>query len=436
MQELFADNSSIEEQSELRQICSEMIDMEYIYDVIYGRDSRKKLIRPYMSDVGENFAPHIIMTVVFDDFWNYCVNKRNRERQGIKRDMLLCCREALKPDICAVVATLTGTDKLAIALDTGDRKDQEAEKYAMNCAIRIRDYILKKLGYHCSVGVSHYCTYAQDLWYAYEESFNALQQGFFQGNCQVMLYDKPNKRRGKRQFISEVQTAKRELTLALGRDDSNRCKRSVGLLMRALMNEGADMNDVRSTFAITMSNMAEYVIQFGINPIATSEKLIEAVNGITCANTTSEVEEISVRFLFAIIGKKVLMKPHGIEGTIVEAKAYIRQYLSAQLTLEDVAEVFGYHPAYFSRCFRQYAKMSFRQYLNDVRVEKAKKYLETNSLSINEIANKTGFQNSSYFSIVFRKKTGVSPCTWREQTILTSMLANANGGNQIVADHE
>lgn len=412
--QLFEQAIEENQSEELRQIYDEMVDMEFIYDVIYGRDGRKKLIRPYMRSVGEDFAPHIILTIVFDDFWNYCANKRNRERQGIKREMLLCCKEALKPDIKAVVATLTGTDKLAVALDTGERTNREAEEYALLCAVRIRDHISKELGFPCSVGVSHYCTYAQDLWYAYEESFNALQQVFFQGNCQVMLYNKPPKRRGKRQFISEFQTAKRELTLALGRDDETRCEQCVRLLMRALMNEGADMNDVRATFAITMASMAEYVTQFGINPVSVSERLIEAVSGITRANTTTEVEEKSIRFLLAMIGKKVLLRPRGIEGTIVEAKAYIRQYLSAPLTLEDVAEVFGYHPAYFSRCFHQFAGISFRQYLNDVRIEKAKKYLETSNLSINEIADKTGFQNSSYFSNVFRGKTGMPPNAWRE----------------------
>lgn len=397
----------------LAQISREMLDMEYIYDVIYGRYDRIGQIQPILEEVGMDFTPHVIMTAVFDDFWNYCVNKNNRERQTIKRDMLLCCQDALKPDIRAVVATLTGTDKLAIALDTGDRFGNEAEEYALEVAVRIKDHLLAELGYSCSIGVSHYCASEHYLWHAYEESFKALQQGFYKGNCQVMLYSIPFHGRRKSLMISEFQAAKKELILAIGNEDSNRCSRSVKLLMTALMNEGADMNDVRSTFIITMSNMAEYALQLGISANPLSERLIEAVSGITKANTMFEVVDISTAYLLGIIGKHVEGKPTGIEGVMITAKAYIKQYLYSELTLEDVAEVFGYNPSYFSRCFHKYCGMSFREYLSEVRVEKAKEYLKSSELSILEITEKTGFANRNYFSSVFKAKTGMSPNQWR-----------------------
>ena len=59
--------------------------------------------------------------------------------------------------------------------------------------------------------------------------------------------------------------------------------------------------------------------------------------------------------------------------------------------------------------------MSFREYLNQVRIEKAKEYLEKSSFTINEIAVKVGFQNQSYFSNVFRNKEGMSPVVWRAE---------------------
>lgn len=399
----------------LEQIRQEMLDMEYIYDIIYGRNDRAEVIRPSIEHVDQDYTPGIIMAIVFDDFWNYCANKHNRERQTIKRDMLLCCQEALKPDIRAVVATLTGTDKLALALDTNGRTDSEAEEYAYSCAVRIRDYLLEKLGYSCSIGISHYCAHTRNLWYAYEESFKALQQGFFQGNCQVMLYSRPFSKKRKELMVSEFQSAKKELIVALSKDDSDRCRKSVKLLMIALMNEGADMNDVRSTFIVTMANIAEYALQSGISAAPLSDKLIEAVSAITGANTALEVTDISERFLLEIIGKKASSKPEGIEGAILESKAYIRHFLSTQLTLEDVAEIFGYNASYFSRNFNRYARMSFREYLNQARIEKAKEYLEKSHFTINEIAAKIGFQNQSYFSNVFRNKEGMSPAVWRAE---------------------
>lgn len=399
----------------LSQISREMLDMEYIYDVIYGRNDRIDQITPILESEGIDFIPHIIMTVVFDDFWNYCINKNNRERQTIKRNMLLSCKDALEPDIRGIVATLTGTDKLAVALDTGDRFGNDAEDYALTCAVRIRDHIMEELGYSCSVGVSHYCASSHYLWHAYEEAFRALQKGFFMGNGQVIVYDYPSRGKQKSLMISEFQAAKSEMILALGGENPDRCTRSLDLLMTALMNEGADMNDMRSTMIVTMANMAEYALQLGMNAGRVSERLIEVVSGITRSSTMFEVKDICNAFLLTIMGKKLSSDPGGIEGTIHTARAYIRQYLYLDLSLEDVAEVFGYNASYFSRCFHRYAGMPFREYLTKVRIEKAKEYLENSGLSINEITVKTGFANRNYFSNVFKEKTGLSPNAWRIQ---------------------
>lgn len=401
--------------NQLSQIGREMLDMEYIYDVIYGRYDRIDQIRPILEREGIDFTPHVIMTVVFDDFWNYCINKNNRERQTIKRNMLLSCQDALAPDYRCVVATLTGTDKLAVVLDTGDRFGTDAEEYALGCAVRIRDHISEELGYSCSVGVSHYCASSHYLWHAYEESFKALQQGFFKGNSQVMLYSYPSRGKQKSLMISEFQAAKGELILALGNEDPKRCTRSVDLLMTALMNEGADMNDVKSTFIVTMSNMAEYALQLGMNANHLSERLIEVVGGITRSTTVFEVTKISTSFLLGIVGKRMEAKPSGIEGVINTAMAYTRQYLYLQLTLEDVAEVFGYNPSYFSRNFHKYCGMPFKEFLTQARIEKAKAYLESSDLTINEITAKVGFANRNYFSNVFRERTGTTPNSWRTE---------------------
>lgn len=52
----------------LSQINKEMLDMEYIYDIIYGRYDRIDQIQPLLEEAGIDFTPHIIMAVVFDDF--------------------------------------------------------------------------------------------------------------------------------------------------------------------------------------------------------------------------------------------------------------------------------------------------------------------------------------------------------------------------------
>jgi AraC-like DNA-binding protein len=49
------------------------------------------------------------------------------------------------------------------------------------------------------------------------------------------------------------------------------------------------------------------------------------------------------------------------------------------------------------------------EYILNMRIQKAKYYLKHEELSIAETAYKTGFSTASYFSTVFKSKTGISP---------------------------
>ena len=71
--------------------------------------------------------------------------------------------------------------------------------------------------------------------------------------------------------------------------------------------------------------------------------------------------------------------------------------------------------SYFSQCFHEICGCSFVDYLRRVRVEKAKKYLSHTSLSLQQIAEQTGYDDEKYFNRVFRKSTGMLPSEYRKQ---------------------
>ena len=59
--------------------------------------------------------------------------------------------------------------------------------------------------------------------------------------------------------------------------------------------------------------------------------------------------------------------------------------------------------------------MNLREYINQLRIEEAKRLLISTSMSISEIASYVGYYNISYFSTVFHKLVGVSPFDWRNE---------------------
>lgn len=95
--------------------------------------------------------------------------------------------------------------------------------------------------------------------------------------------------------------------------------------------------------------------------------------------------------------------------------AYIQSNYSKDLNLKTIASELSNNPAYLGQVFKQKTGESFTNYLNKVRVEKAKELLSKTNLKINEISEKIGYYNITYFCTIFKKITGSSPSTFKEE---------------------
>jgi len=103
-----------------------------------------------------------------------------------------------------------------------------------------------------------------------------------------------------------------------------------------------------------------------------------------------------------------------VESDVIQsAISYIQQNFRTELRLCDVASHVYLNPAYFSSLFKQAAGCSFKDYLTNLRIEEARSLLVKTNMSIVDIAMSCGFSSQSYFSRVFREKTGFSPKSFR-----------------------
>jgi two-component system, response regulator YesN len=105
--------------------------------------------------------------------------------------------------------------------------------------------------------------------------------------------------------------------------------------------------------------------------------------------------------------------PHYM-GTVQQAKDYIDQrYMEAELSLNEVAAHVNLSPSHFSVVFGKEACQTFKEYLTELRIKKAKELLRTTALRSTDIAYQVGYNDPHYFSHVFRKVTGMSPNEFR-----------------------
>ena len=98
---------------------------------------------------------------------------------------------------------------------------------------------------------------------------------------------------------------------------------------------------------------------------------------------------------------------------------FISQYIDIHymnnLYLDQIAEVMETSPKYFSSYFKKTFGINYVEYLNKVRLSRARELLAQTNLSVAEIGEKTGYLNSSTFTTTFKKYFGISPSEYRKQ---------------------
>lgn len=97
-----------------------------------------------------------------------------------------------------------------------------------------------------------------------------------------------------------------------------------------------------------------------------------------------------------------------------EAATYIKDHCAESITLEEIAYKYSFTKEYFSTIFKETTGYGVNEYLNQMRIAKSINLLTTTSLSIMEISYQCGYNDSNYFSAVFKKIIGMPPQKFRK----------------------
>lgn len=101
------------------------------------------------------------------------------------------------------------------------------------------------------------------------------------------------------------------------------------------------------------------------------------------------------------------------ETLINKAQIMLRENMNQNIKIESVAQELHVSYAWFRKAFKNYTGISPKQYLLQLKIEKAKIMLSDNSKTIKEIAFELDFDSVAFFSKQFKQKTGRSPEKFR-----------------------
>lgn len=134
--------------------------------------------------------------------------------------------------------------------------------------------------------------------------------------------------------------------------------------------------------------------------------------------STFEVYEVVVDDIEPQIAKLPTLTFNQIELALDNWEAN-KMYTKSNITVETVASELNTNRTYLSSYINTYKEKSFREWINDLRIEEAKKLLKSNkNLTVSEVGELVGIPDKSNFGRQFTKRTGVTPLVWRNSNCI------------------
>lgn len=149
----------------------------------------------------------------------------------------------------------------------------------------------------------------------------------------------------------------------------------------------------------------------GNKDISNIYKMIESASQVTELQSLLKEAANSVVYRINRYNKK------NINQILQNAMNYICENYTMPITLNELAEHTYVSTYYLSRMFKKELGKNFVEYLNEVRIEKAKELLKDNRYKTYEVAELVGIQDPHYFSKIFKKYVNMTPTEYKEQVV-------------------
>ncbi len=128
----------------------------------------------------------------------------------------------------------------------------------------------------------------------------------------------------------------------------------------------------------------------------------------------AELNDLLKEVSLSVTAKVNQYNNKSIKLILRRAMDYIQEHYNEQVTLNEVADSVYVSTCYISRMFKKELGRNFVDYLNGIRMEKARELLREPRYKTYEVAEKVGIPDAHYFSRLFKKVVGLTPTEFRE----------------------
>lgn len=277
----------------------------------------------------------------------------------------------------------------------------------------IQDHVRRYYRISLTAAISQPMADYRDITRHYAQTMEYSMYRIVHGKSAIITLDKVRANIDNKQFKFPAELEKKWCE-ALKANDLTKAEKCLNALMQDISRLNYN-NITHSIFqmVVTVHNTINEINQYQLNPIAIDmQSFYHKIQGL------ETLDEINLLFgsLFRRIGEKRKglvedSKNDNIADTIIEIIE--KNYSDFNLSLQSIAEIMKMPSAHISKIFRNREGVSVSEYITNARLNLSLNLLENHAHSINEVMEKVGLLNQSYFFRLFKKRFGMTPKEYR-----------------------
>ena len=195
----------------------------------------------------------------------------------------------------------------------------------------------------------------------------------------------------------------------------------LGMVERSLLSFDGELFD-RDTAVLLDELMHERLISIPMKRLDGLESLLEGMERAAdvdgaLGEAVRKIHALSIISFIVRYKRRVEPKVSESDRIVHEVTEYVSTHYGEELTLTSLSHRFSVSESHLSRKFKEVAGMGLCEYVTHVRIMNAERLLRGGVTSITAVAQQCGFNDSNYFSTVFKRIKGITPLRFARSSI-------------------
>ncbi len=384
---------------------------EFIQNISFSSASEAKIQEIIQLLGKESFFDTFFVIKISDGYDKYQIqNEDDLIQETISETML----ERLGKEDFLIMSL--GSDRLAVCLSLLSYVDRNPQ-LIIDLTEQIRVEVERRTPFRITMGIGRSYDKVENLRLSFQEASNALDYALAIGENHVVQVTTIQKMESVRLQYPLRQHEKLLLAIRNGKvEETEVVLNDFISKMDDAYGENFDILKVKIIEFLHL--MIEAGGKGGVDEKRLLDLNISYFNDLAKINTNSNLISWFKKTCHQIVALVAACDKDRTHVIVKSAKAFIEDNYQRPITINEVAQKMAITPSHLMHLFKQKTGSTFGDYLMTFRMKKAIELLTSTELSIAEVANQVGYQDSNYFSRIFKNFQGMAPSEFKKNNCI------------------